>query len=156
MADQTKVEQPSEANGAAVSGAGNAPVPGMEDKTVAAVLGEGVWLMSRSPRHRQYLISDLEWLVMPPVLLRQFRMFYEGQQPVALVLYAFLSEEAEQRLEAGAPSLRENEWKSGNHVWIVDVIAPFGEAIAFVKETSGTVLGTFSVKMHASVATQAS
>ena len=142
MADQTKVEQSSEANGAAVDSAGTALVSGMEDKTVAAVLGEAVWLMSRSPRHRQYLISDLEWLVMPPVLLRQFRMFYEGQQPVAMVLYALLSEEAEQRLEAGAPSLRENEWRSGDRLRTIDAIAPFGQAEAFVKETHETVLAS--------------
>jgi cytolysin-activating lysine-acyltransferase len=42
------------------------------------------------------------------------------------VLYAFVSEEVERRIEAGAPSLRAGDWKSGERPWIVQVIAPFG------------------------------
>ncbi|MEQ1651245.1 MAG: hypothetical protein ABL897_02025 [Hyphomicrobium sp.] len=30
-------------------------------KTMSAVLGELVWLMSQSPLHKQFFISDLEW-----------------------------------------------------------------------------------------------
>ena len=30
-------------------------------KTMSAVLGEIVWLMSQSPMHKQFFISDLEW-----------------------------------------------------------------------------------------------
>lgn len=44
--------------------------------TVASVLGEITWLMSQSPAHRQMFISDLEWLIMPPLLLGQFRLFH--------------------------------------------------------------------------------
>ena len=77
---------------------------------------------------------------MAPELFRQFRMFYHAGQPAAVVLYGFLSEEAEARLQAGAPSLREGDWRSGERAWIVEVIAPFGQAEAFVKETIDTVL----------------
>jgi hypothetical protein len=37
--------------------------------------GEVVWLMSQSAEFKEYLIADLEWLVMPAILLRQFRLF---------------------------------------------------------------------------------
>lgn len=42
-----------------------APPPG-HAKTISAVLGEIVWLMSQSPLHKQFFISDLEWFVMTP------------------------------------------------------------------------------------------
>jgi cytolysin-activating lysine-acyltransferase len=34
-------------------------------KTVSQILGEIVWLMTQSPRHRALALSDLECLVMP-------------------------------------------------------------------------------------------
>src|SRR4051812_20305985 len=55
---------------------------GPPSKTVAQVLGEITWLMTQSPRHKAVPIGDLEWLLMPTLLLRQFRIFYQGEQPV--------------------------------------------------------------------------
>jgi cytolysin-activating lysine-acyltransferase len=57
-------------------------------KTVAQVLGEIAWLMTQSPRHKVIPFGDLEWLVMPAILLRQFRIFYNGEQPVGVALWA--------------------------------------------------------------------
>ena len=45
-------------------------------KTVSQVLGEITWLMTQSPRHKAIPLGDLEWLLMPAILLRQFRIFY--------------------------------------------------------------------------------
>ena len=45
-------------------------------KTIAGVFGEMVWLLSRRPKYRELKLSDLEWLIMPPLLLRQFKLFY--------------------------------------------------------------------------------
>ena len=55
-------------------------------KTVAQVLGEITWLMTQSPRHKAIPLGDLEWLLMPAILLRQFRIFYKGEQPVGVAL----------------------------------------------------------------------
>lgn len=106
------------------------------DKTVSAVLGEIVWLMSQSPEFKQYLISDLEWLVMPPILLRQFRLFYHEGRPAAVVLYARVSPEVAARLDAGAPTLRAQDWRSGGGVKVVKVIAPFGGGDKFAEEAT--------------------
>jgi cytolysin-activating lysine-acyltransferase len=40
-----------------------------QPKTVAQVLGEITWLMTQSPRHKALALGDLEWLVMPAILL---------------------------------------------------------------------------------------
>ena len=60
----------------------SAPAPEAHARTLAQVLGEIVWLMSQSAIHRQLFISDLEWMVMTPVLLGQFRLYY-GEGPRA-------------------------------------------------------------------------
>lgn len=112
-----------------------ADAPSGTDKTIAAVLGEIVWLMSQSAEFKQYLISDLEWLVMPPILLRQFRLFYHQGRPVAVVLYARVSSEVEKRMDAGVPTLRPDHWQSGEKVRIVKIISPFEEGEKFADET---------------------
>jgi cytolysin-activating lysine-acyltransferase len=95
-------------------------------KTVAQVLGEIAWLMTQSPRHKAVPLGDLEWLVMPALLLRQFRIFYHGEQPVGVALWALADELVAKRIDAGDTRLAAVEWKSGSNMRIVDIVAPFG------------------------------
>jgi cytolysin-activating lysine-acyltransferase len=95
-------------------------------KTVAQVLGEIVWLMTQSPRHKVIPLGDLEWLLMPAILLRQFRIFYRGEQPVGVALWALADDLVTKRIDAGDKRLTAVEWKSGSHMRIIDVVAPFG------------------------------
>ena len=95
-------------------------------KTVSQVLGEITWLMTQSPRHKAIPLGDLEWLLMPAILLRQFRIFYKGEQPVGVVLWALVDKLVAQRIDAGDKRLTAVEWKSGSTMRIVDIVAPFG------------------------------
>jgi cytolysin-activating lysine-acyltransferase len=110
---------PSRNGGAAASGEA-AP------KTVAQVMGEITWLMTQSPRHKAIPLGDLEWLVMPALLLRQFRIFYKGEQPVGVALWALVDDLVARRIDAGDRRLTAVEWKSGAAMRIVDIVAPFG------------------------------
>lgn len=67
---------------------------GAANATVSDVFGQIVWLMSQSPAHKNFFISDLEWMVMPPMLLRQFRIFPGKNQPLGVALWASLSPES--------------------------------------------------------------
>ena len=113
------------ANGSAAAGQAQAH-PEAQPKTVAQVLGEITWLMTQSPRHKQIPLGDLEWLVMPAILLKQFRMFYNGEQPVGVALWALVDDIVAKRIDAGDARLTAVEWKSGTNMRIVDVVAPFG------------------------------
>jgi cytolysin-activating lysine-acyltransferase len=95
-------------------------------KTVSQVLGEITWLMTQSPRHKAIPLGDLEWLLMPAILLRQFRIFYDGQQPVGVALWALVDEMVAKRVDANDKRLTAVEWKSGVNMRIIDIIAPFG------------------------------
>jgi cytolysin-activating lysine-acyltransferase len=95
-------------------------------KTVAQVLGEIAWLMTQSPRHKAVPLGDLEWLLMPALLLRQFRIFYKGKQPVGVALWALADDLVAKRIDAGDRRLAAVEWKSGGNMRIVDIVAPFG------------------------------
>lgn len=108
------------------------PAPGGKRKTVAQLFGEIVWLFTQSSRHENFLLGDLEWLIMTPVLLRQFRVFYTPERPVGVALWAFVTSEVEQRLMSGCARLAPVDWKSGEKPWLVEVVAPFGESDAMI------------------------
>lgn len=118
---------PNSAQGTQPAGAqaGQSP-PKMPGKTAAQVLGEIVWIMVQSPRHKSLALSDLEWFVMPAIQLKQFRIFYRGDRPVGIALWAQVDDAIAKRLDSGDKRLAAAEWRCGPHQRIVEVMAPFG------------------------------
>ncbi len=103
----------------------NAPKP-----TVSHMLGEVTWLLSHSPTHKHFSIGDLEWLVMPAILLEQFRVFHGEKHPLGFALWATFSQEVEARFKeqaaaGGGVRLRPQDWKSGDRLWLIELVAPF-------------------------------
>ncbi len=96
-------------------------------KTISTVLGEAVWLLTQSTRHKKMELGDLEWLLMPAIMLRQFKIFYNGDQPVGLALWALVDSAVAERMDKGDNRLANGEWRCGEHARLVDVIAPFGQ-----------------------------
>ena len=97
------------------------------NKTISHMLGEITWLLSQSKVHKNLFISDLEWMVMPAILLEQFRIFYGPDSPAAVAIFARVSEETDERLRTGGQSkLRADEWKNGDIQWLIELITPLG------------------------------
>jgi cytolysin-activating lysine-acyltransferase len=117
-------------------------------RTVAEALGQITWLFSQSALHRHLKIADLEWSVMPAILHEQFRVFTFGpllgledmrpedlapgftregleNMPLGVALWGWLSVGAEAKVEAGE-RLDHGEWKSGDRLWLLELITPFG------------------------------
>ena len=81
---------------------------------------------STSPAHKHLFIADLEWALMPPVLLHQFSMVRQNDRLAAFVSWASVSDDIDARLQQGITRLKPADWRSGDNLWIMDVIAPFG------------------------------
>jgi len=114
---------------------------------LALMMGQIVGLMARSPDHKHLFLADLEWRVLPPMLLRQCRVIHKAGLPVAFVSWALLSEEVEKRFLA-TPELRlkPEDWKSGDRPWIVDLIAPRGGEKDVLDLVSRKALGGRAIK----------
>lgn len=110
-----------------------------EKRTVSHMLGEITWLLSQSPAHKHLFIADLEWMVMPAVLLEQFRIFYGPNSPAAVAIWAKVSKETDQRLREGQHRLRTDEWKGGDIYWLIELIAPFGAQDEILADLSKSV-----------------
>lgn len=119
-----------------------------EPITLAGVLGEIAWVFSQERSHRYMFIADLEWLVMPAVLAGQYRIFRSEEGPVGVALWAYLSETAEKRIAEGLGRIAPAEWRSGNNLWIIDLIAPFGGDEKMIDEMKKTVFRGLSFKYH--------
>lgn len=90
------------------------------------LLGPVTWLMMQQTHTRHTLISELEWRVIPALMLDQAKLYMRDESPLAYVSWARLSPELAQRYRHPPHQLSFNDWSSGDEVWLVDVIAPFG------------------------------
>lgn len=118
---------------------GEPPLRRAVPSSPSQVLGDALWLMSQSAAHKHLFLADIDWLVMPPILTRQFRLFKVGDRPYAFVSWASLSAEVATRITGGSPRLSPGEWKSGDQAWLIDVVAPFGGAEGVLKELKAKV-----------------
>lgn len=120
------------------------------DKTVSHMLGEITWLLSQSSIHKNLFISDLEWMIMPAILLEQFRIFYGPNSPAAVAIWAHVSEETDKRLRAGESRLRADEWKGGDIPWLIELISPFGAQEEILADLSKAVFNAEPFNFHMS------
>lgn len=99
-------------------------------------IGYVAWLCSQTPGHKQLFIQDMEWRLFPPVMLGQYKLRIDdkaGGLPTAYASWAFLSDAIEADFRK-AHKLRPGDWHSGDRLWLVDCIAPFGGALALLEE----------------------
>lgn len=90
------------------------------------LLGAVSWLMMQQSATRHTLLSELEWRVMPALVLDQAKIFMRDNAPIAYVSWAKLSDVVAKRYQAAPHHLSASDWSSGDQIWIVDLCAPFG------------------------------
>jgi len=105
----------------------------------SAILGEMVWLYSMSDLHRDWTISSIHQWVLPAIQHQHFRVYRKGAKPVALITWAWLSAEIETAYVRNPSSLRPQDWKSGDRLWLLDLIAPFGDTRHVVSDVRATI-----------------
>jgi cytolysin-activating lysine-acyltransferase len=108
---------------------GDKPTPAPSAAEVGSrILGQIVALMTQSPTHRHLFLADLEWLIVPPLARRQMRLFQNDKGPLAFASWAYVSEEVEKELIAGRQRLKPAEWKSGDRLWLMELVCPSAAA----------------------------
>lgn len=98
------------------------------------LLGPVTWLMLQQAATRHTLLSELEWRVLPALMLDQAKLYLKNQAPVAFVSWARLNDAAAQRYRAAPHQLAMTDWTSGDQVWLIDVMTPFGGAQDVLKD----------------------
>ena len=107
-------------------------LPTVDAQTFGSVMGQAVWLMTMSKTHRDLPIHTVEDLISPAILLKQFRLYSQGKQPVAFLVWASVSDEIKARIENGDKKLELPDWRSGSNIVVLDCISPLHPAQTFI------------------------
>ncbi len=93
----------------------------------AEAFGAATWLWMQAATRRDAPLKWLSTLLLPPIAQRQFLIASEAGRPVFYLSWARFSAAAEHRyVNEPHAALTADDWCSGDRLWIVDWIAPFG------------------------------
>ena len=109
------------------------------------ILGPAMWLYARDDLKKYTFIAEQDWLLMPPIILDQCKLYMRDDIPWAFATWAFVSDEVDARLRTAIPKIAPHEWKSGTHAWIIDVVAPFGDRDGSIDDLRNTELSNKAV-----------
>lgn len=102
---------------------------------ISEAFGAAVWLWMQMPRHRQLTIKNLDKRLLEPIRQGQYVLVCTGKynqqrDPVALLLYACLNARSEsQYLRDPSSPLSAGDWRSGDRLWLIDWVSPFGRSL---------------------------
>jgi len=103
------------------------------------ILGEVTFLLSASPLHQKALIGSIGKNIIPPLELNQLRIYKKGSYPVGFVSWAYFSDEIEARFISTPTELEMPDWKSGDNLFFIEFVAPFGHAKSIIKDLTTNI-----------------
>ncbi|WP_107671196.1 toxin-activating lysine-acyltransferase [Cyanothece sp. BG0011] len=104
------------------------------------MIGSLTHLMMSSKLHQRYQIIDISGRFLPSLIHNQFRYCEMDSKPLGFVNWAWLSDEVEEKFKTGKYVLKLDEWQSGNNLWFLEFIAPFGHANLMIKDLRNNIL----------------
>ena len=113
------------------------------------VVGHVAWLYSQLDSHKYFSMQDLEHRVIPPISLDQCKLYLQGKAgglPAGFVSWAYLSDEAQEKY-LHTRKIAPHDWKSGDNVWLIDVVAPWGGQDGIFKELKDELLAGKDVNL---------
>jgi cytolysin-activating lysine-acyltransferase len=80
------------------------------------------------------------------MILNQAKLFMHEGAPRAYVSWALVNDDVQARLAQGDLRLAPHEWKSGPHLWIIDLVTPFGSPEPVIKQLREQLFPTQTIK----------
>lgn len=129
--------------------------------TLRENFGKAVMAMMMVPRYRAQSLSDLQHLVLDPMLQDRLAIAYPGKtdkKPVTdmagFAIWASVSEEVDARIREQVANgvfpirLKADDWNSGNINWLLDVIAQDRATITSVIANFRQVVKDGELRLH--------
>ena len=92
-------------------------------------LEKTLYLFNLSDIHKTCSISDIQAWVIPPLKLKQYRLYEDKDIPLCYVSWAFLDAETMNRYINNTFTLTDKDWNKGKSLWLTNIVAPLGGAI---------------------------
>jgi cytolysin-activating lysine-acyltransferase len=110
------------------------------------ILGPALWLYARDPIRKFTFLADMDWQLLPPMVLDQCQLYSKDGIPFAFFTWARVSDEIDARLRGGVPRIAPHEWQSGQNCWLIDMVLPFGQLEETLSELRRTALAGQTVR----------
>ena len=81
-----------------------------------------VHLYRQFPKYDKFTYRQLTEMITPSLNLDQYQIHRIGNEDVGYTNWAYLSDTVQERYKLTG-KLKSNEWKSGNNIWVIGVIA---------------------------------
>tara|TARA_A100000172_G_scaffold20805_1_gene11819 strand:- start:280 stop:786 length:507 start_codon:yes stop_codon:yes gene_type:complete len=78
-------------------------------------------LMSTCSHYGKWPIRAIERVIVPPIILHQYKIFRYAKQPVGFVTWAFFSDEVHEIFINRTRLLQPYDFTSGDRLWIMDL-----------------------------------
>ncbi len=105
------------------------PTPEHPSAAQLQAYGDFAFLYLRSDHHRNVSLSQARLALQPAIDLMQYHVFrFEGVPRFGLT-WAFLNEDTERKIVTGE-QLQPADWRSGDRMWVIEIIAPYGQGTA--------------------------
>lgn len=89
---------------------------------------DGLFLFNQSDAHLRYSLSEFNAYFVFPLLHDKARIFYDGDKPIGLVTWVWLTDDEAQGLldSTWSPSEETYARDEGDQLWGIEFIAPYG------------------------------
>jgi hemolysin-activating ACP:hemolysin acyltransferase len=91
-------------------------------------LGDMIWLLLQTHEYCDAPLTDIEQLIIPPLLHDQFAVFAEKGKPVGFATWARCSAAVNVALQRDAEPVSRmlsfDDWRSGENYWLATLVAP--------------------------------
>jgi len=103
------------------------------------LIGEVTTLMMNSSIHKHFRVCDITNIIIPALRLNQFRIYRSDDTPVGFVSWAYFSDEIEKKYTASSMLLKIEDWTSGDNLFFIDFIAPFGHGRKIIQDLRNNI-----------------
>jgi cytolysin-activating lysine-acyltransferase len=94
-----------------------------------------VTALAMTSGYRNWYLEDIERNLLPALQAGQCKIYLDDERrPTAFVTWALVDEECHEALRLRGRNPPPDRWASGGNLWFIDVIAPFGNALAVIRD----------------------
>lgn len=79
-------------------------------------------LFNKFDRYKTQTDNQLQSYLLPSIKLNQFKKFYDNNELVGFVNWAYIHDLVEKRFKQTG-KIKSNEWKSGNNLWLIEIVS---------------------------------
>lgn len=109
------------------------------NEDVLRVFGELAFLAFYSDFYGKWPARAIAKVFEPPIYLKQFNMYRARTIPRGLVTWAKLDKAAEAKHLSGDGLDEFEEWRSGDQLWVMDIMAPWGHGADIIQNIKDTI-----------------